>query len=138
MAGASRRPHHNMSAGQRGSTPKGQRGRRDTRWDGVADWYDGWTGPDGSIYHRPVAFPVTLDTLHLKPGEHVLGLGAGQGVLAPQVHATGATYPGLDLSPRRIELARKRHGHHGTFLALRAIRQHGNRPSRPTRRGSVR
>ncbi|MBA2254583.1 MAG: class I SAM-dependent methyltransferase [Chloroflexi bacterium] len=50
------------------------------------------------------------------PGEHVLDIGAGQGVLAPHVVVRGARYTGVDASPRLIAAARRRHGRIGRFL----------------------
>ena len=88
----------------------------DTSWDRVAGWYDGWVGSRGSHYHRAVAIPATVELLDLRRGESVLDIGAGQGVLAPYVARTGATYTGIDASPRLIALARRRHGHLGRFL----------------------
>ena len=59
--------------------------RAPSGWDPVADWYDGWVGPKGSHYHRKLAIPAVLNLLQLQPGENVLDLGAGQGVLAQYV-----------------------------------------------------
>ena len=52
----------------------------------------------------------------IRVGESVLDIGAGQGVLAPYVARSGATYTGIDASARLISLARRRHGHLGRFL----------------------
>jgi SAM-dependent methyltransferase len=57
-----------------------------------------------------------MDLLRPEPGEEILDLGAGQGVLAPYVAARGARYTGVDASPRLIEIARRRHGRRGRFL----------------------
>jgi SAM-dependent methyltransferase len=51
-----------------------------------------------------------------KPGERVLDVGCGQGVLAPSIAASGAEYVGLDASPRLLELAGKAHGRDGKFV----------------------
>ena len=93
-----------------------------TSWDHVAAWYDGWVGAQGSRYHQRIAIPTTLDLLDLRPGEEVLDVGAGQGVLAPHVHAQGARYTGVDASPRLIALARRRHGREGRFIVADARR----------------
>lgn len=85
-------------------------------WDKLATWYDGWMGLDGSNHHRRLAIPAVLDLLQLQQGEQVLDLGAGQGVLAPYVANTGAVYTGVDISPRLVALAQKRHGRQGRFL----------------------
>lgn len=87
-----------------------------TSWDALAQWYDGWVGEGGSEHHRQVAVPEALRLLDLRGGETVLDVGAGQGVLAPGVSRAGATYVGVDASPRLIDLARQRHDDDGTFL----------------------
>lgn len=85
-------------------------------WDALATWYDGWMGAEGSDHHRKWAIPAALDLLDLRPNERLLDVGAGQGVLAPYVAQTGTHYTGVEISPRLLELARKRHGKHGRFV----------------------
>jgi ubiquinone/menaquinone biosynthesis C-methylase UbiE len=85
-------------------------------WDALAHWYDGWMGSAGSDHHRKLAIPAVLDLLDLQPDEHVLDMGAGQGVLAPYVARTGACYRGIDISPHLLALAQQRHGTKGQFL----------------------
>ena len=89
--------------------------RKDTSWDPLATWYDGWVGEDGSLHHTRLAIPAVLELLQLAPGETVLDIGAGQGVLAPYIVESGADYVGVDASPRLMDLARKRHGKIGRF-----------------------
>jgi SAM-dependent methyltransferase len=88
----------------------------DTSWERVAGWYDGWVGAHGSRYHQALAIPVALDLLAARPGEAILDVGAGQGVLAPRIARLGASYTGVDASPRLIDVARRRHGGQGRFL----------------------
>jgi len=95
----------------RGRPPTSEAG-----WDRLATWYDGWVGESGSRYHRALAIPATLDLLEPAPGEDVLEIGAGQGVLAEHVARAGARYTGVDASPRLIDVARRRHGPAGRFL----------------------
>lgn len=95
---------------------KGSVRRKNTSWDPLAAWYDGWVGEDGSHHHQKLAIPAALELLDLHPGERVLDVGAGQGVLAPYVTDAGAEYFGVDASPKLIETAKKRHGKSGTFL----------------------
>jgi SAM-dependent methyltransferase len=57
-----------------------------------------------------------MDLLELEPGERLLDVGCGQGVLAEPVSATGASYVGVDGSPKLIEAARRRHGRTGRFV----------------------
>ncbi len=87
-----------------------------TSWDALARWYDGWVGEGGSEYHREVALPAVLRLLDLKSGEQVLDVGAGQGVLAPLVARAGASYTGVDASPRLLDIAKQRHRGAGRFL----------------------
>lgn len=87
----------------------------DTSWDRVAAWYDGWVGDRGSRYHRLLTIPAVLDLLEARPGEEILDIGAGQGVLAPYVVESGARYTGVDASSRLISAARRRHGRVARF-----------------------
>ncbi len=87
-----------------------------TSWDPVAEWYDGWVGKGGSRYHRKLAIPAVMELLALQPGERVLDIGAGQGVLAQFVHEAQAEYVGVDASDKLLEQARKRHGRYAKFV----------------------
>ncbi len=95
---------------------KSQRGSVPTSWDALAYWYDGWVGAEGSEHHKQVAIPAMMDLLAPQPGERILDLGAGQGVLAPYIARSGAAYTGVDAGARLIKLARQRHGKEGRFL----------------------
>lgn len=93
-------------------------------WDAVAAWYDGWMGKGGSHHHRKVAVPAVIDLLNPQKGELILDIGAGQGVLAPEVAKHGAEYTGVDVSPKLLEYARQHHGEHGRFLQADAAKLH--------------
>lgn len=96
-------------------SPSKARPRRSSQsWDGVADWYTGWNGKSGSRHHRHLAIPLALDLLGLSPGEELVDLGCGHGVMAAPAAAAGARYTGVDLSPRLIAAGR-RNNPHGTF-----------------------
>ncbi|HEX5726600.1 MAG TPA: class I SAM-dependent methyltransferase [Longimicrobiaceae bacterium] len=88
----------------------------------MADWYAGWVGAEGSEHHRRLAIPALLDLLRPIPGEHVLDVGCGPGVLAPHVAAAGARYTGVDASRKLVAFARRHHGAHGRFLVGDATR----------------
>lgn len=78
-------------------------------WDPVASWYDKLVGDDGSDYHRNVILPATLKLLDLKPGERVLDLCCGQGILTRSLaEFKPAEIVGVDASPKLIEAARQR------------------------------
>lgn len=112
-----RPPGPRNSAGRRGgSSPRHRSPAAATSWDALARWYDGWVGEGGSEHHREVAIPTVLRLLEPSPGEQILDVGAGQGVLAPAVLRAGARFTGVDASPRLLELARKRHGKGAQFV----------------------
>lgn len=92
------------------------RRKRPSGWDAVATWYNGWMGEGGSHHHQKVAVPALLEMLQPQPHEHILDIGAGQGVLAPHIAKAGAKYTGVDVSPKLLEYARKHHGKHGRFI----------------------
>lgn len=89
---------------------------RSQSWDAVAHWYAGWTGTNGSRYHRTIAVPLLLELLDPRAGERIADLGCGPGILAPPLAERGASMVGVDLSPRLIAEARRNHGRHGRFL----------------------
>ena len=82
---------------------------RETSWERVATWYDGWVGDRGSAYHRELAIPAVLDLLDPAPGDAILDVGGGQGVLAPYLVEAGALVEVVDASPRLIAAGRRRH-----------------------------
>jgi SAM-dependent methyltransferase len=86
-----------------------RRPRARTSWDGVAHWYDGWVGANGSEHHRQLAVPLALALLAPRRGERIVDVGCGQGVLAEAIARGGADYLGVDASPRLVEYARRRH-----------------------------
>lgn len=110
-----------MPAGKR-RTP---RSSPPTSWDPLANWYDGWVGKGGSDHHRKLAIPAVLDLLALQPGEAVLEVGAGQGVLAPFIAEAGGRYTGVELGEKMLEFARRHHGDLGRFLQGDACRLAG-------------
>lgn len=90
--------------------------KKSSSWDPVADWYIGWVGKRGSKHHRRLAIPAIMNLLELEPGERVLDIGCGPGVLAPHVARRGAVYTGVDASSRLISFARTHHSKAGLFL----------------------
>ena len=90
--------------------PRRQAAPRETSWERVATWYDGWVGEHGSAYHRELAIPALLDLLRPRPGESILDIGGGQGVLAPYLVDAGASVTVVDASAQLISAARRHHG----------------------------
>lgn len=85
-------------------------------WDNVAGWYAGMVGTEGSDFHRAAAVPALLDLLAPRPGERILDVGCGPGVLAPSVASAGAHLTGVDASRRLVAVAARRHGRAGRFI----------------------
>ncbi|MCY3835281.1 MAG: methyltransferase domain-containing protein [Anaerolineaceae bacterium] len=98
-----------------------RRKRKVRGWDALAAWYDGWVGPQGSVHHQRTAIPATLDLLAAQPGERILDVGCGQGVLAPHLQRLGADYTGIDISPRMVQQAKRLHGKQGRFFLADAV-----------------
>ena len=101
---------------KREGTRREQKGKVHTSWDAFAHWYDGWVGAEGSEHHRAVVVPALLQLLDPQPGERILDVGAGQGVLAPYIAEAGAHYTGVEASQRLVKKALERHGRVGRFL----------------------
>ena len=86
-------------------------GGADRGWDPVAAWYDKLVGEEGSDYHRQVIIPAAMRMLAPQPGEAVVDVCCGQGVLLPHLLAAGiGRLTGVDASPRLIAAAKSRHG----------------------------
>ena len=79
-----------------------------TDWGGVAEWYDRLVGDEGSEYHRQVVHPGVLRLLGARPGESVLDVACGQGVLARLLHEKGAQVTGVDAAAELVRAARQR------------------------------
>ncbi len=74
----------------------------------MANWYDATIGIRGSPHHRKVAIPTVMRLADPRPGDLILDVGCGQGVLAHHVLKAGARYLGVDASAAMIRHARKR------------------------------
>ena len=74
----------------------------------MAEWYDTLVGAEGSEYHQKVVLPGVLRLLNPRPGEAVLDVACGQGVLCRKLAQRGAKVTGIDASPALIDAARAR------------------------------
>lgn len=79
-----------------------------TGWEECARWYDDLVGELGSEYHRRVVVPRVLRLLDVRPGERVLDVACGQGVLCRALARAGTRVTGVDLSRSLIEAAKRR------------------------------
>ncbi|MFA6249953.1 MAG: class I SAM-dependent methyltransferase [Candidatus Shapirobacteria bacterium] len=80
---------------------------QDTSWKNVGEWYSTSVGDRGSYYHQRVILPNVERLLAIRPGQNVLDLGCGQGVLARMAILKDFEYWGIDKAPNLIEEAKK-------------------------------
>lgn len=81
---------------------------RATHWGGVAKWYDDLVGEEGSEYHREVVLPGVVRLLNPQPGESMLDIACGQGVLCRLLHDRGVRTTGVDAARELVAVARQR------------------------------
>ena len=79
-----------------------------TDWGGVADWYDQLVGESGSEYHREVVLPGVVRLLNPRPGERMVDVACGQGVLCRLLRERGVEVTGVDAARELIAVARQR------------------------------
>ena len=78
-----------------------------TDWSNVADWYSDHLGDAGSEYHQKVVLPGVMRLLDPKPGQQVLDIASGQGVLCRLLAGRGACVTGVESAAPLIERARQ-------------------------------
>ncbi len=107
-------------AAGRDFSPK-KSGGEEKGWDGVAGWYDKLVGADGSDYHQHVILPAVMRMLDISPGQKVIDVCCGQGVLVRHLLAAGAGQVlGVDASGKLIAAARHRYDRERNAEFLRA------------------
>lgn len=74
-------------------------------WDHVAPWYEELIEERGSDHHERVILPGVLRLLAPAPGQRLLDVACGQGVLSQRLAASGVRTLGVDASPRLIAAA---------------------------------
>ena len=67
-----------------------------THWGDVAGWYDQLVGESGSEYHREVVLPGVMRLIDPKPGQKIIDIACGQGVLCRLLHTKAAEVTGVD------------------------------------------
>ncbi len=80
--------------------------KQDTSWQKVSEWYGAAVGRGGHYYHQHVILPNSLKLLDLQPGDALLELACGQGVLARYIPG-GVYYAGIDVAPALIQQAKR-------------------------------
>jgi len=80
----------------------------ETAWEAQAQWYDQRQGEGGDDFHSVLVLPAVLRQLAAKPGDTVLDVCCGQGVLGRALAAHGVASLGVDASPSLVAAAGKR------------------------------
>ena len=79
--------------------------KKDTSWNKVSKWYGSIVGEKGHFYHQALIIPQTIKLLNLKPGDRLLDVACGQGILARKLFET-VKYVGIDASKALIDEAK--------------------------------
>lgn len=79
-----------------------------TDWGQVSQWYDALVGESGSEYHRHVVLPGVMRLLDSQPGQNIIDIACGQGVLCRLLQQRGAQAMGVDAAGELIDAARGR------------------------------
>jgi ubiquinone/menaquinone biosynthesis C-methylase UbiE len=95
------RSHHNKPRAAGKPAPQ-------TDWSDVAEWYDRLVGEAGSEYHREVVLPGVLRLLNPQPGQRIVDVACGQGVLCRMLRERGVEVTGIDAAEPLIRAARER------------------------------
>jgi 2-polyprenyl-3-methyl-5-hydroxy-6-metoxy-1,4-benzoquinol methylase len=119
------------------STDSGNELNNQTRqaWDTNATVWDERMGDDGNDFHRLLVRPATERLLEVKPGDHILDIGCGNGLLTRRLASLGAKVVGIDFSESMIANARSRTQSEQNVIRLLAfIQGTGNREQGTERR----
>ncbi len=87
-------------------------------WDQVAGWYDDLIASGSSDHHEKTVLPGVERLLDLQPGERLLDVACGQGVLLDQLSRAPDHGPlvGIDASPALIEAGTRVLGDQATMI----------------------
>lgn len=80
--------------------------KHNTSWDSSEEWYNSCVGEKGHYYHEAILLKGAVRLLNLSPGNSLLDLGCGQGVLERQIPKT-IEYTGIDNSKALLGIAKK-------------------------------
>ena len=95
-----------------------------TSWDEVSDWYDQLQSGKRNDHYHATIIPAVLRLLDPKPGERILDIACGQGVIATELVRQGCNVVGIDAAPGLIEAAKK----HAAAL----LKAHPATPDKPS------
>jgi len=83
------------------------RGKKETSWGHVANWYHEHVSESDDTYHEKVIKPNLLRVLGDVNGKLVLDVACGQGFFSRALASVGAHVTGADIAPELIAIAKK-------------------------------
>lgn len=89
-------------------------------WNRKAAFWDERFG-DGNAFHLTLVEPATLRLLDPQPGQRILDIATGNGVLARRLAGLGVEVVAVDFSPVFIERARERTRENGDRIAYHVV-----------------
>jgi 2-polyprenyl-3-methyl-5-hydroxy-6-metoxy-1,4-benzoquinol methylase len=92
-----------------------------SQWDTKAAFWDQLMGTDGNRFHRELVSPVVERLLSLRPGERVLDVACGTGILARRMAALGADVTAVDYSQGMLERAQAHEQLRGNPVVYRQV-----------------
>lgn len=81
-----------------------------TAWEAQATWYDRHQGGGGDDFYQQAILPAVWRRLNVTPGQRVLDIGCGQGVVGRHLAEQQVASLGIDASPSLIDAAARRAG----------------------------
>jgi ubiquinone/menaquinone biosynthesis C-methylase UbiE len=88
----------------------------ETAWEPQAGWYDQRQGERGDDFHSQLVLPAALRQMQARPGQRVLDVCCGQGVLGRALAEAGMEVVGVDASPSLVAAATARAGHRERYV----------------------
>jgi len=79
-----------------------------TRWDGIAEFWDDYMGEHSNRFHREIIRPKTEELLAIEEGQIILDIACGNGNFSRRLADLGAKVDAFDYSAKMIERAKLR------------------------------
>ncbi len=110
---SSKKPRLPLSRTERHSPEK----RNETSWQNVHQWYDQCVGKEGHYYHQHVVLPGVMQLLQLQPGDSLIDVCCGQGILERWLPQE-CNYYGLDGAKDLVKAAQAQKVHHDAIFQV--------------------
>lgn len=88
----------------------------ETAWEPQAGWYDQLHGERGDDFHSQLLLPAVARQLQVRPGQRILDVCCGQGVLGRFLAEGGMEVVGVDASPSLVAAATGRAGYRERYV----------------------